>query len=63
MHYGGEAPVWVTVLVAAEAWGKAPWELAGGKPLLWFWRFCEYNNAMAKRDNPSNNDNLGKATV
>ena len=34
--------MWATVLVAAEAWGCTPWEIAGGNPLVWFIRWQEY---------------------
>lgn len=29
------------MLEAAEAWGRPPWEIYGGAPVLWFerWRF------------------------
>jgi len=42
-------PIWATVLVAAEAWGCKPWELAGGSPLVWFMRWMEYVSEVDKK--------------
>lgn len=33
------APAWIQVLEAAGLWGRLPWELAGGTPIIWYLRF------------------------
>lgn len=46
----------MNVLAAAETWGKAPWEIAGRDDararVIWMYRWIEYRNQMAKKDNP-----------
>jgi hypothetical protein len=41
--------MWATVLVAAEAWGSTPWEIAGGNPLVWLMRWQEFTSEMGKK--------------
>lgn len=45
----GPLPLWATVLVAAEAWGCTPWEIAGGNPLIWFMRWQEYSKQVYEK--------------
>lgn len=48
---GGALPVWCDVLIAAEAWHKAPWEIAGGSKIVWWIRWRQYMIARnAKRE-------------
>lgn len=42
--------MWATVLVAAEAWGCTPWEIAGGNKLVWFMRWQEYITETNKKE-------------
>lgn len=52
-RYGtGESPGWVSVLIAAETWGTAPWEIAGGSQVLWFrrWRAFQSERLRAAAD-------------
>lgn len=39
------------VLLAAEAWGMPPWELAAmrGDKRAWYWRFLAWRNAVEER--------------
>jgi hypothetical protein len=42
--------VWLGVLLAAEAWGCPPWEVAeGGSRLVWFLRWRELAAQRAKK--------------
>jgi len=38
----------VGVLAAAEAWGCPPWEIAGGSPLDWYYRWSFWKEQTAK---------------
>lgn len=40
--------MWGSVLVAAAEWGTPPWLIAGGSPVVWFFRWVEYSNAREK---------------
>jgi hypothetical protein len=31
--------MWVSVLDAAKDWGRPPWEIAKGSPILWYVRW------------------------
>ncbi len=48
--------MWVSLLDAAETWGKAPWEIGGQKrredQLVWFvrWQFYREQKAIRKRE-------------
>lgn len=49
LQYGGAGPWWANILVAAEAWGCPPWEIAGGWRLQWMLRwqvFTELRNKL-----------------
>jgi len=50
LHYGAKPPLWVLILIAAEKWGVPPYQIAGGSKLLWFWRFCEYEEQKSKAE-------------
>lgn len=45
-------PLWVTVLDAAAAWGRVPWDLAGDDDeLVWLWRFELLENQRRHEEN------------
>jgi hypothetical protein len=44
----GTPPEWYTILAAAEAWGRAPWEIEADAPAIWMDRFVALGNAKAK---------------
>ena len=50
IHYGAEqSPIWLMILLAAEAWGCPPWEIAGGNKVLWVLRWKFLAEQRAKR--------------
>lgn len=56
LESGGEVPLWVDVLLVAQAWGIPPWELLeqiDGDRLEWFFRWQFWTsryNAKVYRD-------------
>ena len=50
MQHKDAAPLSVLVLYAAEKWGCPPWEIAGGKPVKWLFRWLEFENQRAKAE-------------
>jgi len=55
MHVNDPLPMWASVLVAAENWGKSPWEISGEEPdlavrLKWFRRWLAYYNKKQEQE-------------
>jgi len=49
LEYGGTPPWWMLILVAAEFWGIAPWEIDGTKSKLWWLtRWLKYMEVKSK---------------
>ena len=49
VYHGAAGPWWLAVLVAAESWGMPPWEIAGGKRMLWWQRWLRYQQHLATK--------------
>lgn len=48
MQSGAAGPAWLAVLLFAIDLGQTPWEIAGGAPLIWFFRWQAYKHHLAK---------------
>lgn len=51
LFHGGKLPTIAKVLMAAEAWGCPPWEIAGGDEAAWFWRWEHFTALRLKKHN------------
>lgn len=50
MQNGKGGPWWITVLTAAEAWSRPPWEVAGDEDrLTWLLRWRAYMVQVLKK--------------
>lgn len=49
VRHGGSAPLSLLVLAAAEDWGCPPWEIAGGDPKTWFYRWTYWKSQVSKK--------------
>jgi len=47
---GGKSPLSLGILAAAAEWGCPPWQIAGGDPLDWYfkWQFWQEQRAKAR---------------
>jgi hypothetical protein len=49
IHHSGSGPAWLGILLIAEQWGTPPWKIAGGSPMIWYFRWVEFWNQKQKK--------------